>query len=181
MNDKSEITHSRGFTLIETFVAITILLVSIVGPLTLATRSLFSALAARDQLVASYLAQDAVEYIRYKRDSNLLEGDSWLNKMSDCFAPLVCQVDSVKDKIKKCEDDGSCPNLTYNYEDGYYWYKTDEDKNRLTPFNRTVTLSQSARNPEEYVIDVTVTWKTGSFERTFTTRESIFDWYKLGN
>ena len=164
----------RGFTLIETFVAISILLLAVVGPLTLATRSLFSALVARDQLTASYLAQDAVEYIRYKRDNNFLAGNTWLDgSLSSCIDPKVCQVDTAIDTIVECGG-GSCPILTYDSQFGFYGYDTDDPS---TPFKRSVTLSPSAGNPEEYIINVTVSWRTGSFEHNFTTREYIYNWY----
>lgn len=73
----------RGFTLIETLVAISILVLALTGPLTIISQALRSAYYSRDQIVAFYLAQEAVEYIRNVRDENSLKTgatvDSWLN------------------------------------------------------------------------------------------------------
>ena len=63
---------SRGMTLIETLVAISILAVAIVAPMTLTMQSLSSAYYARDQVVASNLAQEAIESVRAVRDGNIL-------------------------------------------------------------------------------------------------------------
>jgi len=172
----------RGFTLIETLVAITVLLVAVVGPLTLATRSLNSALVARDQLTASYLAQDAVEYIRHKRDNNFLRGRPWLDgTVSECVAPKICRVESDRGRISDCAGDpgGVCKNLTYDEVESIYGYKNVNSNDvRSTTFNRTVTLSPSVDNPNnEYTIDVTVSWNTGSFAHSFTTREYIYNWH----
>ena len=60
---------SAGFTLIETLVAITILTLAVVGPLFAAHRAVIAAQISRSQLVASYLAQEGVEYVRSMRDS----------------------------------------------------------------------------------------------------------------
>jgi len=44
----------KGFTLVETLVAITVLMLSIAAPLTIAATALFSAYYARDEITASF-------------------------------------------------------------------------------------------------------------------------------
>src|SRR3989344_4014155 len=63
---------SKAFTLLETLVAVTLLTVAIAGPFAVAERSFVAAAGARDQLIASYLAQEGVEYVRAMRDSTYL-------------------------------------------------------------------------------------------------------------
>src|SRR3989344_5745503 len=63
---------SRGFTLIETLVAVTLLSVAITAPMSLTTRSLAAAYYARDQITAFHLAQEAIESVRHARDHNIL-------------------------------------------------------------------------------------------------------------
>lgn len=65
-------SNSSGLTLIETLVAITILTVAVVAPMSLTMQSLSAAYYARDQIVASNLAQEALESVRAIRDSNIL-------------------------------------------------------------------------------------------------------------
>ena len=62
----------RAFTLIETLVAVSILTLSIAAPLFTADRAIVSAETARDQLTASYLAQEGIEYVRAMRDDEFL-------------------------------------------------------------------------------------------------------------
>ncbi len=50
-------TSLTGFTLVETLVAVTILLVAIAGPMTIASRGMQNAYYAGDQTTAIYLAQ----------------------------------------------------------------------------------------------------------------------------
>lgn len=66
------ISKKKGFTLIETLVAISIMTIAIVGPMTTASRALLAAYTARDQLSASYLAQEGTEYVRLMRDTMYL-------------------------------------------------------------------------------------------------------------
>ena len=62
----------RGFTLVETLVAITILLIVIVGPMTIASRGMQTAFYAGDQTTAIYLAQEGIEHIQRLRDDTAL-------------------------------------------------------------------------------------------------------------
>src|SRR4051812_30812476 len=64
--------NERGFTLIETLVAIALLTIAIVAPMTLTTQSLAGAYYARDQVTAFFLAQEAIESVRSIRDNNVL-------------------------------------------------------------------------------------------------------------
>ena len=66
-------SESKGFTLIETMVAISILMVAIVAPMSLAAQSLSAAYYARDQITAFYLAQEGIEVVRSVRDTNILK------------------------------------------------------------------------------------------------------------
>lgn len=63
---------SAGFTLVETMVAVSIIMLSIAGPVYTAQRSIIAATTARDQLIASYLAQEGIEYMRMLRDYEYL-------------------------------------------------------------------------------------------------------------
>ena len=64
--------HNIGFTLVETLVAIALLLAVLVGPITLIAQSLFSTSFSRNNLIANNLAQEGIELIRAVRDNNIL-------------------------------------------------------------------------------------------------------------
>src|ERR1035437_8020416 len=67
---KARAWTSSGFTLVETLVAIAILMIAIAGPLTVAEKGLSAAIYARDKLIGSYLAQDGMEAIKNIVDTN---------------------------------------------------------------------------------------------------------------
>jgi prepilin-type N-terminal cleavage/methylation domain-containing protein len=71
-NERWQQTQYFGFTLIETLVAVAILSIAVSAPLVSASRALVTASLASDQLTASYLAQEGIEYVRSMRDNEFL-------------------------------------------------------------------------------------------------------------
>lgn len=159
-----------GFTLIETLVAISILLLSISAPLTIASRGLASSFFARDQITAFYLAQDAVEYVRNARDNNFHTGANWLNGFPDTSG-LPFTVDTTDGAMALCPG-GTCAALEYNNATGFYSY--DDPSGEVSVFTRSVSIQTI--NAHEVIISVTISWSVGTFGRTFSVKENILDW-----
>jgi type II secretory pathway pseudopilin PulG len=171
-----------AFTLIETLVAILILSVAIVGPLTIASRGLGAALVSKDETIAFYLAQDAVEYIRYKRDSNRLLGLAdplnGLDGAAGCTSTNGCMVDSITDTATACGS--TCNAINYNAANFYYSYTSGIQ----SIFTRKVTIvapvcagGGSPCNPDEYSVTSFITWRdVGGAQHAVTVRENLLNW-----
>ena len=170
--------HKKGFTLIETLLAVLILAIALAAPLTIAAKALSAALVSKDQTTAFFLAQDAVEYVRFKRDSNTLEGKAWLVGFdSECSGADGCKVDSRKNTIVACS--GSCGVLQYNDTKKWYTYDTSVLGEVIKPsiFTRKVVLGSVASNSDEKSVTVTVSWKdVGGVTRSLVVREHITNW-----
>lgn len=149
----------RGFTLIEALVAVSILMVAVVSPMSIAQRGLSSAIYSKDQMTASFLAQDAIEYVKNYRDNIGLSGGSsnWLSSLEGCLNG--CLVDTVNGTIDstsmsqplKVELDGEGRLSFYNHGTGDY-----------SKFTRTVYITSidggEALDVNEALIRVVVSW-----------------------
>ncbi|MBP9771848.1 MAG: hypothetical protein KBD16_02915 [Candidatus Pacebacteria bacterium] len=162
---------NAGFTLIETFVAITVLLMAVAAPLTLGSQGLTASRIARDQVTGTYLIQEAIEYVRNARDTNILEGDDWLEGVSDCV-DAECTIDIPDNEITVCGKE--CPPLEYNDSLGLYGYGDGSDWEE-TKFTRSVTLGEFVSATEAQIV-VTVSWQDGLVARTIEVDESILNW-----
>jgi prepilin-type N-terminal cleavage/methylation domain-containing protein len=199
-------TSSSGFTLIETMVAITVLLLSITGPLEIASKSLFSAFYARDQITAYYLAQEGIEYIKNARDNHFLydvfsgndSNNYWLNGLDVCIDAgngnfSGCYISttnpfnpaslSTTNPVLACS--GNCPLMSFD-SNSSLWTQTDPATNP-TKFSRKIEIiPQGNTSPivgatgrEEAIIKVTVQWPTASIfggSKTFELTGAIMNW-----
>lgn len=163
-----------GFTFVETLVAIAILLIAVVAPLSLTYQSLAASRVARNQITASFLAEEALEYARAVRDSNVVGGLSWLSGLSECLVAEGCIIDTtasaISDEVASC-DAGGCPPLLYNLETAIYGHDTGTP----SPFTRTIHIEERIPDQEAY-ISVLMSWPDGLVTRSVLLDEYIFNW-----
>lgn len=131
-----------GFTLVETLVAVAILVAGIIGPLELISRSLHSAPFSKNNLIAYNLAQEGIELVRAIRDNNMLcdvngGGRTWnsdpggglLNGYFEfsteypaSFETISCSSYSFKTPRPIHRGLGTCNNILFIGGDGLYTY-----------------------------------------------------------
>jgi len=72
---------NNGFSLVETLVAISIFSLSILGLMSVLASGISNTNYAKQKIVASYLAQEGIEYVRNMRDNAVLypSGTGWTN------------------------------------------------------------------------------------------------------
>jgi len=84
---------TKAFTLIEALVAISILMIAIASPMTLAQKGLSTAVLSKDQMIASFLAQDVIEAVKNIRDQVAVSqtlGDWLTGDGSQFLFPCMC-------------------------------------------------------------------------------------------
>jgi hypothetical protein len=146
-----------------------------------------AALIAKDQTTAFYLAQDAIEYVRFVRDSSCLASSpcsgSWLlttGPLGSCISTTgsaLCMVDSIQNTVTSCVG-GNCSPLNYDSSNHWYTYAVTGGSVTTSIFTRTVSIETPvSTNSGEAAMTVTVRWTdTGGISRSVTERENLFNW-----
>lgn len=181
----------QGFSFIETLVAITVLLIAVVAPMSLAQDGIIAAKLSQDQIVAFYLGQEGIEVIKNLRDNNRLTNapeQLFGPELSDCLvidpndpSEEGCIVDATRvssgqffteECIIECEairlgEVGDARAYTYQLAG------TTETK-----YVRTVKVWYPDGNPDEAAVRVTVTWPFGKagIVKTYQVQNYLYNW-----
>ena len=175
---------TKGFTLIETLVAIAILTLSVAGPLLIASRALISAQIAQEQLTASYLAQEGVEYVRLMRDDAYLteyhnsltspsinatsagwsdfttgSGSTAITQCVSTSVSKTCTLDPMSSTPVQPCGSGLNPACTPLYVTSNGLYTQTATGGTKMPYVRTIQAKPATASPStEEIIVSTVTW-----------------------
>ncbi len=178
----------KGFTLVETMVAIALLAIALVGPYVAVQNALQGSYVARDQLVASQLAQEGVEYVRSIRDNNYHNGRNWLFGFADaqrdaCYGANpgnnYCTVDPTQGDFNTTAEamqeytngTSTVPKLKVS---GNGLYNHQNNGGSETRFQRLVQVQTVS--PTEVRIIVHVVWVTSGKTYVFTVMDGLTNW-----
>ena len=182
-------SQPQGFSLVEVLVAISILLLVIVGPMTIISRSNNSTAFATEQIVAFFLAQEGLELVQKQRDDFLLEHfddptgnpNPWSGFITyfnlcnvsshpnGCALQIETGVSPNTEVVRHCDTLTNCRlqlnDAGTNPERRRFHYDVG-DPNSL--FTRAVKMEVLSTNGglQEVLLTSTVTWRTGTLIRT---------------
>ncbi|MEX0931634.1 MAG: type II secretion system protein [Candidatus Paceibacterota bacterium] len=189
--------RQKGFTLVETIIAILILTTAIAAPMKLASESLQHAEFVQQSLTAAFLAEEGIEYIRNYRDSNrLLDSDpnlnvDWMSGITSsvpsddkCSGEEGCTVDvweinDPEDSIVSCQS--GCNTTLSVTEDKRYTHNTGGGV-VASPYTRRVRVeyaSAPAVPNKEVIVTSIVTWTHKGETYSYTLEGRLLDWQEI--
>jgi prepilin-type N-terminal cleavage/methylation domain-containing protein len=196
-------TSQSGFTLVETLVAISILLIVMIGPMTISTSAARSTSFSSEQVTAFFLAQEGAELSQKIRDDLLLQyfadadnnnqpdnPDPWSDFSSvngtyqQCYASTGCgltigtnQTGTVS--ISDCNSSQTACTLSLNTSANNLRsrFTHTSGTNQATPFSRKILFQRV--NADEVKVTSRVTWRTGALrqEQVVEVETRLFNIY----
>ncbi len=171
-----------GFTLVEALVAIAIFTTSILALLSILSPGIASTNYAKQKIIASYLAQEGVEYVRNIRDSMVLSNadatDGWIEFLAMTFPLCVpggtgCYIDDANSIVAcdmgSCDEDNGRP-IFYDGETGKYNYTTGVDSG----YQMRITIEPIG--DDEVKVSAADFWMQGSGKQRVTFSDDLLNW-----
>ena len=168
----------KGFSLIETLVAVSILSLMLTGAVALMQQTLQISSKLKSDTTAVFLAQEGLELIRWQRDTNRMNGDSWMEDIhpgdpcgnaNGCIADL--DISDGELELDSCGG-GGCPLLRFDPVTKIYNYTVGGN----SVYRRTIRTFNVPGPQPEVRVRVTVNWTTKFGARSYVVEENLLDW-----
>lgn len=158
----------------ETLAALAILAMVIIGPFELGVKAISYSNVSQNQIIAYYLAQEAMEFVNSRIMTNKLRGLDWLDGFNDCHDYDYCYIDVFNNSIYECL--GTCPRLKYDESLAFsYNYNSGNE----TIFTRNLTINSDNESGDSLApakkIKVSVTWTEKTGQKSVILEKNIFN------
>lgn len=163
-NFKNNLTKpcNKGYLLIESMVAISILIIGVLGILNIFSRSAGLNQVVNDQFIGTYLAAEGVEIVKNIIDSNIINKRPWNEGINNG----EFEVDYISLNLSPNQSSY----LLFDSETNFYSYQ----KGSPTKFIRTIIINV---NSEIIKVNSTVKWKTrGGGEFKADIEDYFYNW-----
>ncbi len=201
---KHQNKKKTGFTLLETLIALSVILAAVVGPVSLITKGLADFSFSKNKLIAANLAQEGIELVRSIRENNVIcdslngavawpwnedpeppnppGGNTFTNLTAgvaiDRVTTINCGVGEVFITVPILSS--SCSEkLRYDPATGLYGYTGAQE----TIFSRCVTIRVPPESPdagidagEQMDIVSVVQWDEKQLQKSLILRERLYNW-----
>ncbi|KKU09879.1 MAG: hypothetical protein UX61_C0006G0011 [Parcubacteria group bacterium GW2011_GWA2_46_7] len=159
--------HRKGFSLIETIVAATLVLTVFTSSYALINYTLVNINYIQNGLTALFLAQEGVELTIAQRDANWIANRSFDAGLSDGvymtdYTGVFSRVNNPAENVP----------LRFSETEGYQYAGGNE-----TSFYRTITV-QKIRNIE-LIVTSEISWTVRGHTFRASTETHLFDWFSI--
>lgn len=181
---------NKAFTLVETLVAISIFTMAILGLMSVLASSISNTNYAKQKIIAEYLAQEGIEYVRNIRTSEVL------------YSPLSQSLWKKFSATNSCDSNSNTCGFSATYNSGNFRNGNDIFKCNQNPNNCGLYLGNTTGvyDPDAssggvysgftreiwretistngFKIHSRVSWTQGSGPHNVTFSEDLYNWYQ---
>lgn len=195
---KKQNINKKGFSLVETLVALFVFSIAITATMTVMSQGVTNINSAKNKITASFLAQEGIEQIRNMRDTHILFAEdknlAWIdfavNPYYQSSNPGPCTSNNFDytwgcyldyEMVQNDYDPGFCddtywpffcPSLKYDEQKGVFGYSSGVD----TKFHRNIAMIVVDDVNFSMKVASTVSWKEGNVIKKITLIDYLTGW-----
>lgn len=169
----------KGFTIIETLVALVIFTTSILAIIVMTPSGISAINLAKNKMTASYLAQEGIDLVRAYRDNGSIAVPH-VDTLTDVLSQegmcgdltAGCSIDTNL-QIINCNDNGvsNCPFLVHDTNGGFIY---DQNNTGDRSFKRTIFVLPTSS--PDFQVTSRVDWNQGGTQRSVEYKTNLSDW-----
>jgi prepilin-type N-terminal cleavage/methylation domain-containing protein len=184
-------SSQKGFTLLETLVAIFILTLAITGPVYISSVAFHNTIDSRDNISAQYIAEEVIEVIRNKRDKKALELEQpdplWLSALLNNVPCVNEPGDSDNKCVMTRQSDGNyvfsvcnggiCPRIPF-YPDGTFSVYGEDGVLSTSKFTREFYIQKETlvgSDTSGVKLVVNIKWTDKGRPKIYTLEERLYN------
>lgn len=169
--------ETGGFTIIETILAMAVIVIGIVAVIALAAKSANVINTANDKIIATFLAQEAIEVVVNIRDTNWIQGEPWRG-VGDAEIPTtnqgVVDFDSTSVAIET-NPSFYCMERRTGQKDYMHGPPCNSGFNRHLEI-RDVSESIGGVPVDFIEVEAIVDWSQGGVNHQISVVDHLYDW-----
>jgi Tfp pilus assembly protein PilV len=166
---------TRGFSLIEVPVALYIISTGVLAAMALILQTINTGKINTSTVTAAALAQEGIELVRQKRDTNWLIGANWQTGILPAAADrnYTIYLDSTDGSIdvEYTVNDIASARLFLDANNFY----THANTTKQTPFYRLITISNDDAN--KMTVECVVQWQNGGKKLNYRAATVLYNWH----
>jgi Tfp pilus assembly protein PilV len=172
---------SKGQSVIEAMIAVSILTIGFLGISSLLVRSFALSRTTSDDLTATYLASEGIELMKNIIDHDVYAGNAWgtctnaadLSTCTNSGAYTVDYGSAVPTELggpnEQCFTNAAVPPLDFDSSTGIYSYSGGT----ASKFQRCIQLTH---NGQEITVNAIVDWSTNGAASTLNLEDHFYNW-----
>lgn len=186
---KKQNVNKRGFSLVETLVALFIFSIAITATMAVISQGITNINSAKKKVTASFLAQEGIEQVRNMRDTEVFFApdkqtgwNSFMSKFQNCMDGDICYIDdenfynNTEMIVNQCSG-GQCLELKYYKNSGKYGYSSGDNSGFTRHISILAMFSSSLESPsEDPIVFSEVLWKENGITKRVNFKDYLTNW-----
>jgi Tfp pilus assembly protein PilV len=171
-NKKNILENKKGLTIVEVIVVVFVISSGLLAAMSLVEKNFIAGHVNHNEIIASQLCQEGLEFCRNIRDNNWLNGDNWktgagasTNIISDWTYAVdsggIINVTGIDDSLAKLYIDSS----------GFYVHSSSP---KDSGFSRIINVK--TETDASTTLECVVRWRKAGNAYDFTAQTVLYDW-----